>query len=321
MKQVAKKHNWLPSTAKINQQELDQLRTIVTNRPDLFLDEIAVVFGIQTGKFLPHNTLWRYITKHLGFSLQTLTKFAAQQCEATRLQFKNVLELTICDRPDLLVMVDETHQDRNAARRRRGYGKRNGGGIKLKRWFKSVARYTLIAVADINGFIDFGCKTYLREDTSSEGAAGTVTQEMFGEWVEEHLCPILGDYSKGQPRSVVMLDNASTHMSEKVRQLIESKGAVLLYTAPFLPDLNPIENFFSVYKRYLKKHNDDMIRDWESVHYEALKSVNRDMGIKYFRRCGIPGSRNLLTSEERNEINNGLIASIIIVMIAKGYFQ
>ena len=204
----------------------------------------------------------------------------------TRNYFKYVLEITLHDNPELLVMVDETHRDQNAARRRRGYGKRNGGGLKLKQWFKTIARYTMIGVVDVNGFIDAACATNLREDLSDEGAAGTVTREKFEEWVEESLCPILGDYSKGEARSVVMLDNASTHMSQKVVDLIEGKGAVILYTAPFLPDLNPIENFFSVYKRYLKKYNDDMIRDWERVHLEALGSVNRDMGIRYFRRCG-----------------------------------
>ena len=58
--------------------------------------------------------------------------------------------------------------------------------------------------------------------------------------------PILGDYSKGQNRSVVMIDNASTHMMRRVVDMIEEKGAKIIYSAPFSLDLNPIENFFSV---------------------------------------------------------------------------
>ena len=79
----------------------------------------------------------------------------------------------------MLIMVDETHKDRNAARRRRGYGKRNDGGLNDDKWFKDCVCYTLIGVADINGFVDCACKTYDRRELSKEGAAGTVTREVF----------------------------------------------------------------------------------------------------------------------------------------------
>ena len=144
---------------------------------------------------------------------------------------------------------------------------------------------------------------------------------MFEDWVEYNLCPILGDYSKGQARSVVLMDNALTHMSQKVINMIEAKGAQILFAAPFSPDLNPIEHYFSVYKRYLKKHNDDMISNWEKVHHEALGSVDRDMGIKYFRKCDIPGAKQMLTTEEIHNLNNELAAVIIIIMLLQGYFQ
>ena len=91
----------------------------------------------------------------------------------------------------------------------------------MRRWFKSEVRYTLIGVADVNGFIESACQTYIRDEISDEGAAGTVTREIFEDWVEKQLCPVLGDYLKGEKRSVVLLDNASTHMSQKVVDLID----------------------------------------------------------------------------------------------------
>ena len=130
MKRMQKKHRWLPKTAKISPADLETLRAIIMRRPDLFLDEIAIVFGIQVGKFYPHSTLWSYITNYLGFSLQTLTEYAAQQCEETRSEFKHILQMHIHENPELLIMVDETHWDCNTARRRRGYGARNSGGVK-----------------------------------------------------------------------------------------------------------------------------------------------------------------------------------------------
>ena len=62
---------------------------------------------------------------------------------------------------------------------------------------------------------------------------------------------------------------------------------------------NLVENFFSIYKAYLKRHSEDMAQDWEAVHIAAFGAVSRDNGIKYFRRCRIPGAQNVLTSNEK----------------------
>ena len=47
-----------------------------------------------------------------------------------------------------------------------------------------------------------------------------------------------------------------------------------------------------------------MIHDWRKVHSEALNVVDRDIGIKYIWRCGIPGSRKLLTHDEYQQFVN-----------------
>ena len=63
-------------------------------------------------------------------------------------------------------------------------------------------------------------------------------------WVKEYLCPVLGNYDLGEPRLVVLLDNASTHMAEEVEEAIHAVGAIIIYGAPYCPHLNPIEIFF-----------------------------------------------------------------------------
>lgn len=84
------------------------------------------------------------------------------------------------------------------------------------------------------------------------------------------------------------MDNASTHMSDEVEAVIEDAGAVLIYGAPFSPHLNPIENHFSVYKKYIKRNGERMKDDWQVVHLEALNEGDEDMGRNYFRSCNIP---------------------------------
>jgi len=71
---------------------------------------------------------------------------------------------------------------------------------------ESVVRYTLIAAANINGFIPSACHTVLRDQISEEGAAGTVDSDYFLYWVKKYLFPYLGSYEHGEARSVVYMD-------------------------------------------------------------------------------------------------------------------
>ena len=150
-------------------------------------------------------------------------------------------------------MIDETHKDHNASRRRSGWKKKNGNA-EVNEWHRRCVRYTMMGAADINGFIPAACHIVPREEISDEGAAGMVDSEYFLFWIQTYLCPMLGNYVRGEPRSVVFLDNSSTHMSEEVELAIAQTGAVIIYGVPYSPHLNPIENYFSLYKSYLKRN-------------------------------------------------------------------
>ena len=86
------------------------------------------------------------------------------------------------------------------------------------------------------------------------------------------------------------MDNVSTYMLDEIQAAIEDVGAVLIYGATFSPHLNPIENYFSVYKKYIKRNGERMKDGWRTVHYEALNEVDEILGRNHFRSCVIPGS-------------------------------
>ena len=99
------------------------------------------------------------------------------------------------------------------------------------------------------------------------------------------------------------MDNASTHMNSKVATLIlRATGAYLVYTAPYSPDLNPIELAFSIYKSYLKQNFSAFEIDWYSTHLDALDQISSDTCIAEFRRCGVPMSYEVLTTNELEEV-------------------
>ena len=274
----------------VNDNELIILKSIVDRNPNLYLDEISMLFGIATKKFLHYTTIWRYMSERLGYSQQVMISLATQQCEEEEIQFKVALELLLQGDVNRLITVDETHKDRNAARRRRGWAHKNSGGVMTREWFKSEVRYTLIAAADVNGFIPSACHTVMRDELSEEGAAGTVDGEYFLYYIRTYLCPMLGNYQRGEARSVVLMDNASTYMSDEIEKTIESTGALLIYGAPFSPHLNPIELYFGMYKGHLKRNGYRMREDWYAVHLEGLNEIDYEMGLRFFQKCGIPGS-------------------------------
>lgn len=51
----------------------------------------------------------------------------------------------------------------------------------------------------------------------------------------------------------VILDNATFHKSEKIRELIESVGCKLQYLPPYSPDLNKIEHYWFPIKNRVRK--------------------------------------------------------------------
>ena len=134
--------------------------------------------------------------------------------------------------PRKVVFVDETwaktNMTRLRSRTRRGH--RLCAKIPYGHW-KST---TLIGAWDYDG---------IRCSTLVDGA---INSDVFAAFVEQVLLPRLrvGD--------VVVMDNLSSHKSCRVRKLIESVGAELLYLPPYSPDLNPIELAFSKIKQRLR---------------------------------------------------------------------
>jgi transposase len=87
----------------------------------------------------------------------------------------------------------------------------------------------------------------LRGMGSCLAVEGSTTTKVFEAYLEHVLAPTL------QPGQVVVMDNLSAHKGSRVRELIEGRGAELLYLPPYSPDFNPIEEAFAKLKGLLRK--------------------------------------------------------------------
>src|SRR5215216_1572586 len=82
---------------------------------------------------------------------------------------------------------------------------------------------------------------------------------------EHFLAPSL---SKGQ---VVVLDGLGAHRPKRIRELIEERGADLLFLPSYSPDLNPIEEAFSKVKALVRKEG-------ARVHEALVEAIGRALG-------------------------------------------
>ena len=116
--------------------------------------------------------------------------------------------------------------------------------------------------------------------TASATMADPMDGELFVTYVEHGLLAAL------QAGDVVVMDNLPSHRLPKVRELIESKGATLLYLPPYSPDFNPIEMIWSKVKRLLRSAAARTIDALHAAFGQAMDAVTTSDILGCFQHCG-----------------------------------
>ncbi|KAF5015863.1 hypothetical protein F66182_12643, partial [Fusarium sp. NRRL 66182] len=74
-----------------------------------------------------------------------------------------------------------------------------------------------------------------------------------------------------EPKSVIVMDNASFHHSENIEAMCSTAGVKLVYLPLYSPDLNPIEEFFSELKAFIRRH-------WQSYEDDPDQGFGNFLG-------------------------------------------
>ncbi len=109
---------------------------------------------------------------------------------------------------------------------------------------------------------------------------GSTTAAVFEAYLERVLAPAL---RAGQ---VMVMDNLSAHKGKEVRELVEARGCELLYSPPYSPDFNPIEEAFAKIKGLLRKAKARTRLALVEAMGTALSAVTAMDARGFFGHCG-----------------------------------
>ena len=142
----------------------------------------------------------------MGCTRQAMHRVALQRSDALRARF--MAEISVYGL-HMFVWLDETGCDHRHSTRKYGYSVR-GIPICDQRILIRGTRYTAIPVISMDGIHD----VFIAE--------GTMNGERFTKFVRNVLLPHLNPFNGVNPRSVVIMDNASIHHVDQVVDLIET---------------------------------------------------------------------------------------------------
>jgi transposase len=168
--------------------------------------------------------------------------------------------------PSCLIFIDETWVKTNMTRLRgrAPRGQRLVEKVPHSHWKTT----TVIGALDRKGI------------RCSMALDGPVNRNAFEAFVQQILCPAL------KPGDIVVMDNLSSHKGNRVKELIETSGARLLYLPPYSPDLSPIEPAFSKFKQLVRSAA-HRIMDilWKDLQ-RMLDQVSSSDAGGFFEHCG-----------------------------------
>ncbi len=110
--------------------------------------------------------------------------------------------------------------------------------------------------------------------------SGAVNGAVFAAYLSQVPGPTL------VPGDVVVLDNLPAHKVAGLAQLVEARGARLLYLPPYSPDFNPIELAFSKLKTWLRTAQARTREALESVIQAATDWISEQDAQNWFDHCG-----------------------------------
>ena len=103
---------------------------------------------------------------------------------------------------------------------------------------------------------------------------GAVDAERFNEFIKKICSKVRG--------KLFVLDNGQIHKTEQTKQIIKESGNYLLYTCPYHPRLNSIEQFFNQMKHYIKLDKPNTFTELDKSVKTSIDKIKEENYENYF---------------------------------------
>ncbi|KAM0714702.1 hypothetical protein Q7P37_009719 [Cladosporium fusiforme] len=220
--------------AKITPPMKTALREHLLEKPTLYQEEMVTFLEEEFGVQVARSSVGKVLDS-VGWSKKKTRRVAQEQNADLRDFHIHTMSQYASYQ---LVFVDESGCDKRVGYRRTGWSPRGIAPVQVAQ-FRRGERYQILPAYAQDGVVY--AKVY----------QGTTDSFVFEQYIRELLLHC-GRWP--QPKSVLVMDNASFHHTPNIRQMCNDAGVILVYAAPYSPDLNPIEEFFAELKAFVKKN-------------------------------------------------------------------
>jgi transposase len=200
---------------------------------DRYLEEMVAYFWKEFGVVTTKSSISRTL-RSVGWSKKNIRRVAKERSSELRNFYLYKLSSFHSYQ---VVYVDESGCDTRAGFRRTGWSNRGTTPVQVASFHRGQ-RYQILPAYTQDGIL------------LSRVFQGSTDRAVFEDFIEQllHHC---GKWP--EPKSVLIMDNASFHRGPRIRQMCDAAGVKLLYLPPYSPDLNPIEEQFAELKALIKK--------------------------------------------------------------------
>ncbi|XP_073237791.1 uncharacterized protein [Porites lutea] len=225
-------------------QDVLFIRRVIQQYPEIYEDEIQEWIQFALGKTIHVSTIAKLLKK-MGFTRRKLNTIAKERDERSRAMYRR--RIAQFSREQLL-FIDESAKDERTFQRRYTRELQGTGRLSVKGNFTRGTRYSVLSAISTQGVI------------ASHVITGAYNRGQFEFSMLNFVQPHIGSVARGEPRSVVVMDNCNIHYSDVVIEAIRLRGAMVIFLPPYSPDLNPIEDSFQFAKDWLRRHPEVCIK-------------------------------------------------------------
>lgn len=242
-------------------------------KPHLYLHEMQIFFLDEFEASVPKSTISDAL-RRIGWSKKTARQKAKERNADLRDDYCHLISEF---RSYHLVYVDESGCDKRIGFRRTGWSPFGTTPVQVSKFHRDQ-RYQILPAYTQDGI--------LLSRVFQGSTDALVFEDFIGELLEN-----CGKYP--EPKSVLIMDNASFHHSERIEQMCLDKGVILVYLPPYSPDLNPIEEFFVELKAFIRRHWQSYADDPDQGFDSFLEWCVGKVGVKeqsargHFRNAGL----------------------------------